>query len=153
MNKGSGSSRKNCFSRPATLFTSWKKLSGLVKSTLEESSRKVSLNINLQGHSQHTIVESCLHMVDMVGASRLPVNTLHIQTKHLNCLDTLINNHWDCCPISTEQIFKSQTENRSNRRKVVQKAIWWLHHRCVRRSLVERLGRTRRVRSRRRSWW
>ena len=153
MNKGSGSSRKNCFSKPATLFTSWKKFSGLVKSTLEESGRKVSLNINLQRHSQHTIIESCLHMVDMVGASRLSVNTLHIQTKHLNCLDTLINNHWDCGPISAEQIFQSQAKHRSNRRKVVQKAIRWLHHRCVGGSLVERLGWTRWVRSRHRSWW
>lgn len=35
--RGSGRSRKNCFRRPATELTSWKKASGLRKSTLEES--------------------------------------------------------------------------------------------------------------------
>jgi hypothetical protein len=40
VNNGSGRSLKNCFRRPATLFTSWLKLSGLVKSTWDESAIK-----------------------------------------------------------------------------------------------------------------
>ena len=37
VNSGSGKSLKNCLSSPATLFTSWWKFSGFVKSTWEES--------------------------------------------------------------------------------------------------------------------
>lgn len=32
VNNGSGRSRKNCFNRPVTLLTSWKKFSGFLKS-------------------------------------------------------------------------------------------------------------------------
>ncbi len=37
VNNGSGRSRRNCFNAPATLLTSWKKCSGLRKSTVAAS--------------------------------------------------------------------------------------------------------------------
>lgn len=40
---GSGRSLKNCFNAPATLLTSWKKCSGVRKSTRDESVIDVQL--------------------------------------------------------------------------------------------------------------
>lgn len=51
-----------------------------------------------------TIIEHSLHMANVVGTSRESIDTLHIQTKQLNGLETLVHNERNGSSIPDVQV-------------------------------------------------
>lgn len=72
-----------------------------------------------------TIIEKRSHMVNMIGTARQPINPLHIKTKELNALETLVNNHWHSGPISGIEVVQRDTKNRLHRWQILKTVAWW----------------------------
>lgn len=87
---------------------------------------RLELIMQLGGSNAPTIIEKRSHMVDMIGTARQPINPLHIKTKELNTLETLVNNHWHSSSISGIEVVQRDTKNWLHRWQVL-KAIarWW----------------------------
>ena len=64
------------------------------------------------GRKLLTIVEERFHLINVVSAARNSVDTLHIQTKELDCLETLVDNHRNRSAISFIQFIERDPKDR-----------------------------------------
>lgn len=76
-----------------------------------------------------TIVENRFNLIHMRSSARNTIDTLNLQTKQINGLNTLINNHRDRRTISLEKLLQIHPKHRLERGEVN-----WIHSR--RRSLL-----------------
>ena len=76
-----------------------------------------------------TIVENRFNLVHMRSSTGNTIDTLNLQPKQINSLNTLINNHRNRRSVSLEKLLQIHPKHRLKRREVT-----WIHSR--RRSLL-----------------
>lgn len=70
-----------------------------------------------------TVIKHSLHMADMVGTTRQAIDTLHVQTKKLNSLETLIHEERHGSSIPSIQVVQRHTKDRFQRREIRLEAL------------------------------